>query len=122
MTLSAVGYEVSGAADGALYATTGLVGALVGLVAGIRALVTVGLWRRLRMSRLFWGAFGLLFLLVVPSFWSMVGSLHSVENAAPAAVRAVGRIPSYLSTYLFVFVAVIGPLVGYRLFQGADLG
>jgi ABC-2 type transport system permease protein len=61
-----------------------------------------------RRSRLFWGAFGLLFLLVVPSFWSMVGSLHAVENAAPAAVRAVGRIPGYLSTYLFVLVAALG--------------
>ena len=60
-----------------------------------------------RRSRLFWGAFGLLFLLVVPSFWSMVGSLHAVENAAPAAVRAVGRIPGYLSTYLFVLVAAL---------------
>ncbi|MFC7228754.1 ABC transporter permease [Salinirubellus salinus] len=60
-----------------------------------------------RRSRLFWGAFGLIFLLVVPSFWSMVGSLHTVENAAPAAVRAVGRIPGYLSTYLFVLVAAL---------------
>jgi hypothetical protein len=60
-----------------------------------------------RRSRPFWGAFGLIFLLVVPSFWSMVGSLHSVEGAAPAAVRAVGRIPGYLSTYLFVLVAAL---------------
>ncbi|MFC7029131.1 ABC transporter permease [Halomicroarcula sp. GCM10025324] len=60
-----------------------------------------------RRSRLFWGALGLLFLLVVPSFWSMVGSLHAVENAAPAAVRAVGRITGYLSTYLFILVAAL---------------
>lgn len=60
-----------------------------------------------RRSRLFWGAFSLLFLLVVPSFWSMVKGLHTVENAAPAAVRAIGRIPGYLSTYLFVLVAAL---------------
>jgi ABC-type Na+ efflux pump permease subunit len=60
-----------------------------------------------RRSRLFWGAFGLIFLLVVPSFWSLVSGLHAVENAAPAAVRAVGRIPGYLSTYLFVLVAAL---------------
>jgi len=60
-----------------------------------------------RRSRLFWGAFGLIFLLVVPSFWSMVSGLHAVEDAAPAAVRAVGRLPGYLSTYLFVLVAAL---------------
>jgi len=69
-----------------------------------------------RRSRLLWGAFALIFLLVVPSFWSMVGSRRAVEQLAPPAVQAVGRIPGYLSTYLFVLVAALayGAVVGER--------
>jgi ABC-type transport system involved in multi-copper enzyme maturation permease subunit len=60
-----------------------------------------------RRNRLLWGAFALIFLLVVPSFWSMVGNLHRVEQLAPPAVQAVSRIPGYLSTYLFILVAAL---------------
>jgi hypothetical protein len=41
VALSAVGYEVSGATDGALYAAVGLVGGLTALVATLRALVAL---------------------------------------------------------------------------------
>ncbi|MFC7228750.1 hypothetical protein N0B31_15170 [Salinirubellus salinus] len=41
VALAAVGYEVSGATDGALYAVIGLAGGLVALVAGLRALTTL---------------------------------------------------------------------------------
>jgi ABC-type transport system involved in multi-copper enzyme maturation permease subunit len=60
-----------------------------------------------RQSRLLWGAFALIFLLVVPSFWSMAGSRRTIEQLAPPAVQAVGRIPGYLSTYLFVLVVAL---------------
>ena len=42
VALAAVGYEVSGATDGTLYAAVGLSGGLTALVAGVRALVTLG--------------------------------------------------------------------------------
>lgn len=60
-----------------------------------------------RRSRLLWGAFALIFLLVVPSFWSMVTSRRAVEGLPAPAVQAVGRIPGYLSTYLFILVAAL---------------
>lgn len=41
VALSAVGYEVSGATDGALYAFVGIVGGLTALVATLRAFVTL---------------------------------------------------------------------------------
>jgi hypothetical protein len=41
VALAAVGYEVSGATDGALYAAIGLTGAFVTLLAGLRALLTL---------------------------------------------------------------------------------
>jgi len=41
VALAAIGYEVSGATDGALYATIGLIGGLVALVAGLRVLLTL---------------------------------------------------------------------------------
>jgi hypothetical protein len=37
----AVGYEVSGATDGALYAAIGVIGALAVIAAGLRALLTL---------------------------------------------------------------------------------
>lgn len=59
-------------------------------------------------SRLVWGASVLLFLLIVPSFWSMVANLHYVEQSAPQAIRAVGTIPSYLSTFLEITALALG--------------
>jgi len=41
VALSAIGYEVSGEPDGALYAAVGLMGGLVALVAGLRAFSTL---------------------------------------------------------------------------------
>lgn len=41
VALAAVGYEVSGATDGALYAAIGLIGGLSAVVAGLRALLTL---------------------------------------------------------------------------------
>jgi hypothetical protein len=41
VTLGTVGYEVSGATDGALYAAIGVIGALVALAADFRALLTL---------------------------------------------------------------------------------
>lgn len=41
IALAALGYEVSGATDGPLYAVIGLSGGVVALVAGLRALTTL---------------------------------------------------------------------------------
>ena len=41
VAFAAIGYEVSGATDGALYAAIGLTGGFVALVAGLRAFTTL---------------------------------------------------------------------------------
>jgi hypothetical protein len=63
--------------------------------------------RHARRSRLLWGALVLVALLVLPAFWSRTGALRAVEGQPPPAVEGVLLVPGYLSTYLFLVVAVL---------------
>lgn len=69
-----------------------------------------------RRSRLLWGVSVLVFLLVVPSFWSMAGNLHAVRQQPPPAVQALLHVPGYVATYVFVLVVALayGSVVGER--------